>query len=160
LQADSTGEMLNPFAKAVEYFSQGHRDSALISLDPLVSETSYNPLSDEALLELSSHVTGDIIPFVYDRLSLYLNSAGRNSPLRERLMWEKARIGDRFFSAKYSASGTYNSSQNSKGNLEAALPENKGQVISLYEDIILEYPQGFYASFARSRIEELQNIET
>ncbi|MGK7369215.1 MAG: tetratricopeptide repeat protein, partial [Candidatus Halalkalibacterium sp. M3_1C_030] len=47
LQADSTGEMLNPFAKAVEYFSQGHRDSALISLDPLVSETSYNPLSDE-----------------------------------------------------------------------------------------------------------------
>lgn len=164
LQADSTGEMLNPFAKAVEYFSQGQRDSALASLDSLISETSFNALSDEALLELSTHVTEDIIPFVYDRITLYLNSAGRNSPLRERLMWEKARMGDRFFNAKYSAAKTNAPDESTKAInesiSEASLPHNKGEVIALYEDIILEYPQGFYASFARSRIEELQNIET
>jgi len=157
LQADSTGKLLNPFAKAVEYFAQGLRDSAISALDPLITENSYNPLSDEALLELSSHVSPDILPLTYERLTRYLDSAGSNSPLRERLMWEKARIGDQFFSEKLSASQPNASAIH---DTEISLPDNRGQIIALYEEIILEYPQGFYASFARSRIEELQNIET
>jgi predicted Zn-dependent protease len=157
LQADSTGALLDPFAKAVEYFAQGLRDSALITLDPLITENSYNPLSDEALLELSSHVTTDILALTYARLTRYLNTAGRVSPLRERLMWEKARIGDRYFSQNETHSQAVSTAS---GDSEISMPENRGQIITLYEEIILEYPQGFYASFARSRIEELQNIET
>ncbi|NGP76147.1 hypothetical protein G3570_05860 [Balneolaceae bacterium YR4-1] len=157
LQADSTGELLRPFAKAVEYFAQGARDSAISALEPLISENSINPLSDEALLELSSHISPDILTFAYGRIARYLDSSGRSSPLRERLMWEKARIGDRIYSEKATVSqaDTGNSASSS-----IAFPKNTGEIISLYEDIILEYPQGFYASFARSRIEELQNIET
>ncbi|MDX1586505.1 MAG: hypothetical protein R3222_07170, partial [Balneolaceae bacterium] len=157
LQADSTGKLLRPFAKAVEYFAQGARDSALSALEPLISEDSFNPLSDEALLELSSHAEADILPLAYERLSRYLSSSGRTSPLRERLMWEKARIGDRMFRDKQ----FQRSANTSEPDLtEIARPNNPGEVIGLYEEIILEYPQGFYASFARSRIEELQNIET
>lgn len=157
LQADSTGTLLKPFAKSVEYFAQGLKDSALSALDPLIADNSFNPLSDEALLELSSHVSSDILSLTYERLTRYLNSAGRNSPLRERLMWEKARIGDQYFTeiARSSEPATIENKES-----EIPLPVNDGQVIALYEEIILEYPQGFYASFARSRIEELQNIET
>ncbi len=164
LQADSTGAILDPFAKAVEYFSQGSNDSALKVLEAVFSESAFNPLSDEALLELSTHITKEIAPLVYRRLTRYLNSAGRYSPLRERLMWEKARIADQVITDK-DLSLLAGNTPGSMDTLAVAgqsdsLPTDTGQVIALYEEILLEYPQGFYASFARTRIEELQNIET
>lgn len=178
LQADSTGTILNPFAKAVEYFSQGLNDSALKALEPVLFQNSFNALSDEALLELSTHIKEEQIPLVFGLIANYLNSAGRYSPLRERLMWEKARIADQVVTNENLSSliGKDSSKRGSKrdslsteenffegistGNNGTALPANAGQVIALYEEVLLEYPNGFYATYARERIEELQNIET
>lgn len=164
LQADSTGAILDPFAKAVEYFSQGVTDSALNVLGTVFSENSFNPLSDEALLELSSHLTTETAALAYRHIVRYLNSAGSYSPLRERLMWEKARIADQVITnnnLSFRDWSTSNIPDNlSDENESISLPVNAGQVIALYEEILLEYPQGFYASYARTRIEELQNFET
>ena len=164
LQADSTGAVLDPFAKAVEYFSQGSNDSALKVLETVFSESTFNPLSDEALLELSNHITKEIAPVVYRRIARFLNSAGHYSPLRERLMWEKARIADQVITDQNLSLLAGNTTESTDTLSVAAqgvsIPTDTGQVIALYEEILLEYPQGFYASFARTRIEELQNIET
>lgn len=174
LQADSTGAMLEPFAKAIELFSKDEAGDAIKKLEPILAGSAFNPLSDEALLELSSHLTRQILPQTYALITRYLTAGGRYSPLRERLMWEKARIADQVITNKNLSSLAENSVPESddktteeqffKGisgeDTNISLPSDAGQVITLYEEILLEYPQGFYASFARSRIEELQNIET
>lgn len=164
LQADSSGAVLDPFARAVEYFSQGLNDSALKALEPVLNESSFNALTDEALLELSSHITGESTPLIYRQITRYLNSDGRYSPLRERLMWEKARIGDQVVTnEKLSSTIESYEQQREYKSIESesfSLPSNKGQAITLYEEVLMEYPNGFYASYARERIEELQNIET
>ncbi len=167
LQADSTGKLLEPFSKGIELFSRGEHDQAIKELTPLLGKDSYHPLTDEALLELSSHITPQSVSFSYREISQFLNTAGRFSPLRERLMWEKARIGDQVVSDKnlsFETTAVEKQKTSAKDDTDPAdnmlFPKNTGQVIKLYEDILLEYPEGFYAAFARSRIQELQNIET
>lgn len=167
LQADSTGKLLEPFSRGIELFSQGKNDQAIKELTPLLAQDSYHPLTDEALLEVSSHITPQSISFSYRKISEFLNTAGRFSPLRERLMWEKARIGDQVVNDENLSFDTLTlevrnqaSGQTLSRGTVVAFPKTIEDVIPLYEDILLEFPEGFYSAFARSRIQELQNIET
>lgn len=167
LQADSTGKLLEPFARAVELFSLGDNSLAIEELKSLLLQNKFHPLTDEALLELSSHVTPQSVSSTYEMITHFLDENGRFSPLRERLMWEKARIAEQVTSDKNLSFAQNQPSNNPSSNKpetvadnNSVFPKNIGQVITLYEDILLEFPQGFYATFARSRIQELQNIET
>lgn len=173
LQADSTGAMIRPFAKAVEHLSQGEFDSAMVQLEPVIKPGAFHPLADEALLELSSNLNEDAIPDIYRLISGFLSYSGRFSPLKERLMWEKARIADLVVTnnsislpPKYGTQEPDTLSAEEKflrgrpANKTVILPSTTQQVIAFYEEILLEYPQGFYAGFARNRIEELQKIQT
>lgn len=174
LQADSTGASLQPFAKAVELFSHGKDDQAMDQLRPVLSPQAFHPLTDEALLEISTHITPEITDITYNLITRFLSTNGRFSPLRERLMWEKARIGDQVmnnpklsFPKSYAdqIKDTLTLEEQSYGSStsqspKVSFPSDKSQVIALYEEILLEFPNGFYASFARNRIHELQNLGT
>ena len=149
LQADSTGQILNPFSAAVEWLSRGETDSAMNRLGDVLDFKTYHPLADDALVEMSSHATPSLALELFDLIDRYLSDAGRYSPLRERLMWEQARLADEGSGAK-------------EGYPSSATPISltRKELTALYEEIILEYPDGFYASYARQRIEEIENIQT
>lgn len=159
LQVDSTGGAITPFAKAVEHFSKGEQDSALVHLEPMLNATPPHPLTAEALLELNSNSQPELAPLTFKLITRYTNRYGRFSPLRERLMWEKARIADQLVHTNQ----TFLSSADSAHHIELQhlneieLPTSTEEIISLYEDILLEFPSGFYATYVRNRIDELQN---
>lgn len=171
IHADSTGSAITPFARSAELFARGDSKAALSALEPVIGGTAPHPLQDDAILMISSHLQPEIVYSTYSLLQKYLDSWGRSSPLRERLMWEQARIADQVITN----SGTFNEvatvmadsatlsnrffgKQGSSGQVE--FPSTVKDVVSLYEEIIIHYPQGFYASFARDRIKQLQQIQT
>lgn len=165
LQADSTGAMLKPFARAVEYFSTGKKQLAVNTLWDIIKPGVYHPLSGEALLQLSLHVDAGLAPLAYGSISRFLESANSNSPLYERLMWEKARIADRVVTSNHGPASTppddtlsFDTDTNTPGN--HSLPKTRDELIPLYEQILLQFPNGFYASHARERIRQLENIQT
>lgn len=172
LQADSTGARLKPFAKAIEHFSQGQDQLGINELTTLFEKDRYNPLLDEALLELSTYQDTENAVFVYEALSTYLAQHGQSSPLYERLWWEKARLADQFVTNKEiaislprSASGDTLSAEErffkgKQGSNQISIPANVEQLIPMYEKILMNFPNGFYASYARDRIQELQKLQT
>lgn len=171
LQIDTTGKQLEPFARAVEHFSQGNDQLGIEKLKGLFEVDGYNPLVDEALLELSTHKNGDNAVFVYRTLSDYLStSQSQISPLYERLLWEKARIADQFVTNEEidvelpqskPDSLTVESRFFKDGTLsQVSVPGTIEQLTPMYEQILLKFPNGFYSSYARERIQELQNLQT
>ncbi|HEX6982731.1 MAG TPA: tetratricopeptide repeat protein [Balneolaceae bacterium] len=160
LRADSTGKSLEPFARAVEYFSQGDNEQGIEELKHFFSDNSYHPLMDDALLELSTHKSIQNVIFIYGVLSKYLADYGHASPLYERLLWEKARIADQLVTNKKIPVEDLNSSTNDTVHSSVVIPAEVDQVISLYEEVLLKFPNGFYATYARNRIQELQKINT
>ena len=161
---DSTTDQLDLFAKGVLQINHGQMDSAITTLLPIIKPQSYHPLKDDALLELSSHARPEDLSFIYAAVSSYLLS-GSNSPLRERLLWEKARMADQvvLHHVKINQDETSASDSkifsNSSGN-SAQLPNTIDGVRKLYENLLVEFPQGFYSQFARERIQELKNAQT
>ncbi|MDZ7694215.1 MAG: hypothetical protein U5K69_24360 [Balneolaceae bacterium] len=168
LNADSTGSNIEPFAKGVEYFNQGEEQKALESFAPLISGDSYHTLMDEALLVMSRNISRSFTKVYYSAVTNYLDYWGQASALRERLMWEKARIADQIVSYDISIDGTEDTGippapvqRFFEGDSEKVpLPTNQQEVQKLYENILLEFPNGFYASYARDRIQELKNPQT
>ncbi|MFH5884994.1 tetratricopeptide repeat protein [Halalkalibaculum sp. DA3122] len=166
LSADSTGSIIEPFARGMEHFNQGKHREAVKALSPIISAKAYHPLMDEALLELSKHITPDLTYLTYAAISNYLDRWGQASALRERLMWEKARIADQVVTNRIPIDQP-SETPSPAGELfpataaeEFSLPESQQQVQTLYENILLEFPNGFYASYARNRIQELKNPQT
>lgn len=175
LQADSTGKIISPFAKAVEQFSLGNKKQAVLKLVSMLQTEAYHPLADEALLELSSHVQPEHVQFTYTLLDKHLQTAGRFSPLRERLTWEKVRIADQVVTKNTDLAINFKPQvpdtdsltveerffqKLNQDSVQIAIPTSKKQLITLYENLLMEFPQGFYANYARNRIQELQNTQT
>lgn len=167
LQADSSGAQLDPFAQAIEYFDQGKDQLGINKLESLLQEDRYHPLIDEALLELCTYQDPENALFIYRALSTYLHQQGQQSPLYERLLWEKARLADQFVTNDDIAVAIEKNSQDSLGtkaqlfpNSEVAIPSKVSQLIPIYEELLMHFPSGFYATYARDRIQELQNLQT
>lgn len=156
LQADSTGAKLEPFAKALEYFAQGKDQLGINKLQDLLNEQEYNPLTDDAILELSKNRSLENTVFIYKILSSFLDSDGAASPLYERLLWERARLAERL----YQNPDLEISGSKENADKQYQVPETSEALISLYEEILLKFPNGFYATYVRQKIEELQNRQT
>jgi tetratricopeptide (TPR) repeat protein len=147
LQADSTGKQIEPFARAVKSYAQGNAQKGFKILAAMIDSSQFHPLKDEALLEMSTFVTPSLIEPVFSRLTQYLDKTATGSPLHERLLWERARIADQIITEPAVKENLTNNED---------LPSSTAKLISLYEALLLNYPQGFYASYARNRIQELQ----
>ena len=96
-------------------------------------------------------------------------SSNSQSPLRERLMWERAEIADQLLiaSATYSDAAPDNqyfemeetlygfqSDKQRFINRETAALLNQSSVRDMYEVILLEFPEGFYAHYAREKLQQ------
>ncbi|WP_445664818.1 tetratricopeptide repeat protein [Fodinibius sp. AD559] len=162
LQADSTGAKIEPFANLIEYLSRGEQQQSIAILEQLFQKDRYNPLIGYALLEITTEKKKQNAAFIYRALSTYLETQGSNSALQEQLMWAKTRIADQLITNSDINLGQSQSpaKQNQLlGNKDIKIPQTVDQLLPLYEKLLLQFPNGFYATFARDRIQELEEIQ-
>lgn len=162
LQADSTGSKIDPFAKIIEHLSHGEQEQSIATLEQLFQKDRYNPLLGYALLELNTSKNKQNASFLYRALASFLQIQGNRSALREQLMWAKVRLADQLIT-----NNDMNVEQHQPKGKHVQLPEHKtheipktiDQLLPLYEEFLLQFPNGFYASYARERIQELEDIQ-
>ncbi|MEQ9308526.1 MAG: tetratricopeptide repeat protein [Balneolaceae bacterium] len=143
LAADTTGETLKQFANAHYQLNIGENEMANQFLVEIAHSETNSPFKDDAyilLTKVANKTTGEFVSDISDFLASnpYLS-------LKERLLWERAKATDE----------AYLISIESSTKLIYEIDINK--VILNYEELILEYPQGFYAPYARKRLSELPN---
>lgn len=135
LSNDSTGSNLKTFAEAVFLENNGQTKKGGAIFSRIIDDPDFFSLKDDAILFYvqSSHIS---VEEKYATLDRYLN-AGYDSPIKEKLLWEKAILAERM-------------SVNSDTSVQSA--------DEVYEELILTYPNGFYAPYARERLSEISNF--
>lgn len=162
LQADSTGSKIEPFAKLVEHLARGEQKQSITMLKNLFQKDRYNPLLGYALLELTTAKNKQNAVFIYRALTIYLETQGNYSALQEQLMWAKTRMADQLVTNTEINVGQLQSTANQTkffGDKNINIPQTVDQLLTLYEELLLQFPNGFYATYARDRIQELEEIQ-
>ncbi len=150
-RADTTKSLLNTISEGLYRLHTGNYVAALDTLEAVLANNR-NPFSADLTTELIS-----VLPADYNTLMLQLTerilSAQPHSSQRERLMWDKAILVETMmthgpnFNMPYSFQFLENTPVPSY---------SMDELIELYEDIIMEFPNGFYSTFVR---EKLQTFE-
>jgi len=156
LQADSTGSFLDDFSSALYQLETGQVEKAVDLFKTVINDPA-NPLKENALVELLSRTPVAVqISLKKDLENLIEN--GMNSPLRERLLWERARISKILFnSAGLKENKTIND-ESAVFDLNEIPAES--DLIGYFEQLLIEFPNGFYAPFARQEIRNIQEKNT
>src|SRR5690625_587310 len=163
-QADTTGQTLQEFGNFYRHLIAGSSQAAVESLEPILDKQD-NPLAYHAVVQFASKADEQYAPLSYTLLH-HFTRPGSQSPLRERLMWERAVTARQMLNAGvhapvYTTDLEGGSDSASLSWLNRLMPDPSGwpsslaDVEELFEQLIIEFPQGFYAPYAR---EELQNL--
>ncbi|HKK25517.1 MAG TPA: tetratricopeptide repeat protein [Gracilimonas sp.] len=129
LSIDSTGSNLKTFSDGVFKKNHGQMKEGSEIFYRIINSPEFVTLKDDALLYYaqSNHISEEDR---YVALENYL-STGFSSPIREKLLWQKALLAEK---------------------MNTASPTEIQPAIEIYEDLILTYPNGFYAPYARERL--------
>lgn len=141
LAEDTTGAVIKPFAEAHYQYSVGNNAEAEQQLLAIANSTAPTPFKDDAYILMAKKSENQSLEYV-SSISQFLENTPYLS-MRERLMWERTRVVE----GAYSLGNEENILFNGTPILE--------RLINYYEELILEYPQGFYAPYARKRLNEL-----
>ncbi|MDX1642618.1 MAG: hypothetical protein R3220_13020, partial [Balneolaceae bacterium] len=155
LRADSTGSLLETIGSSLYSIHIGNYDEALSQLEPILAQASHS-FTDDLTLEISSK-----LPDQYNRLKLQLLSRSiqsqPHSPLRERLLWDQAIIIESFLNVNTVPEGSFTYDfLESEPNIEFT----RQYLVDLYEELLIEFPNGFYAPFVREKLENLETTST
>ena len=142
INADSTGASLTDFGDAYFETVIGNNESAKNKFLSFLANNPTTPLYDDAVLQLSKNPSFDALSS-YNLTNIFISNGGAISN-RERLMWERAKFADQALK-KIQTDSEY----------KPEIPITVSLIQSYYEDLILDYPQGFYAPYARKRLTEL-----
>lgn len=131
LSIDTTGSNLKTFAEAVFLDNNGKTRQGAEIFSDIITDPEFYALKDDAIL---FYVQSPYIPDEdkYTALNNFL-TAGSESPVKEKLLWEKALLSERLG----------DSTQLSVQPAE-----------DIFEELILSYPTGFYAPYAREKLTE------
>lgn len=156
LRADSSRALLNSISESMYQLHSGNYNAALGLLEPVMAN-SQNPFAADLITELIS-VLPERYSSVLLQLSERITNAQPNSPIKERLYWDRAMLiehllqNDRLL---YLTPYTF-----------SFLAENppfqykREDLYELFEDIIMEFPNGFYAVYAREKLQKLERSAT
>jgi|GEM_PF-231153 len=173
---------LEQYALARFLFDTGDASRAVETLLPLITDSGNPPMRGEALI-MAADFMRSLNPratFAMLNKSVRENFEG---PQRERLLWERARIADGMYHQPEAidATGTDElpahvasiiSWATATDNADCLSPlwdcdahnqreprsttEQRSIVKALYEDLLFEFPLGFYADAVRERLRELE----
>lgn len=174
-RADTTATVLKNVSESLYNIHTGLYEKALDGLEPILANSQHS-FADDLLVELNSNLPSGYTLLLLNLIERVLNSQPY-SPLKERLMWDKVMLietyllaegdfpisdysypflegfgsvdySDRHLTAADRFFGYMHSSISSKLSTE--------YLAELLENILMEFPDGFYASFVR---EKLQSYE-
>ncbi len=173
-RADTTGTVLRNISESLFGIHTGSYEEALDQLEPILANT-HHPFADDLLVELNA-----TIPAKYNLLLLSLIDRVLNSqpysPLKERLLWDKAMLIESYLLANgdvtiadysYNFIGTDSQTETTDTHITAedrffnkqyflvASKLSVDYLTELLEDIIMEFPDGFYAPFVRDKLQAL-----
>ncbi len=151
LSIDTTGNNLSFFADAVFKENNGQADESAELFLNMINNSDFTALKDDAMLFLveSVHIKDEI---KYNQLGNFL-TANVSTPIKEKLLWEQAKLAEKVNLRNLKQE--CESSEDCFWNSDSSnLPISAQQI---YEELILQYPQGFYAPFARERLTNLTN---
>lgn len=141
LNADTTGSNLDAFSDAYFETLVGNDEIAKTKFLSFITDNPNTPLYDDVVIQLSKNPIYTASSS-YELTNDFLTKNGTVSN-RERLMWERAKFADQAFVK-----------DQTDQNYEPEIPISSSQVQEYYEQLILDYPQGFYAPYARKRLTE------
>lgn len=186
IRADTSGGLLREFATLLETLRDGkYRQAWIILLEMggtagassaprFTAGTPTTPLFDDALLQLLPAGTSADAPLLYSLL-VQVNRTRKDSPLRERLLWEEATLAYRLVESGISEWAGWNRAQGESrfaaGPVEmipaerelleqTTLPSSLKEVADAFEQLLVEFPGGFYAPYAREKLRELSGPDT
>ena len=164
LRADSTGSLLATVGESMHAFHSGEYEQGLSSLEPVLAVPS-NPLAGDLVAELTSLLPSEYDPFTLMLLERQIESQA-NSPLMENMMWDRALISEQLlnlmaiessFESPFYFEFMQSSYRDRLAQISARLtPE---YISDLYEELIIRFPDGFYSSYAREKLQEYESFE-
>lgn len=174
MKKDSVTTELKSFSKASYYFDINRSNEAVSELIPILESNSSRPLIGDIILSISDDIRHSNPKLVYQLIDM---QAKNSSPAkRERILWEKARIMELSLQQPTSfdsipaeqaslAALIYRHHVNSTEPTDSptllnwinAVSFSNSDIIEAYENILLEYPNGFYAQLVRQRLESFKN---
>lgn len=157
---DSASVELKRFSEAMFQFNSGNYAETLEILRPFFMPVE-SPLKSDALI-LAGNIFRKHDPKTgFAMLNRFIES-GIRSTRKEEILWTRARLADALYHLSEQTPDVLLSAEllqsyqiytgQAQGSFQ--LPD-RSSVISFYEDIILEFPQGFYGPEVRNRIRNL-----
>lgn len=171
---DSVTPPLREFSHAMFLYVTGQDEAVADSLLPRVVNYERFGLKDDMVLLIAKAWRDSHPELAYLLLDRFLQD-NPTGPLAERLYWERARLANALYEDHRSIEKLdlekLNKSHNWSPQVVAYLTDNyqsrlkkvstKTGVIKTYEDLLIHYPKAFYATYARSQIQQLQgNVTT
>lgn len=140
---DTTGEKLSIFADAVFNENNGGTKESADQFLAIIEESGFSPLKDDALLFFveSSHIDKAL---KFAQLSSFLTGVSQ-TPIKEKLLWEQAKLAEQV------------TGDNCESAEDCFFDGSNASASDIYELLILQYPQGFYAPYARERLTDITN---
>lgn len=158
LRADSTGSLLETIGNSLYSIHIGNYDEALRQLEPILAQTNHS-FSDDLILELSEE-----LPDQYNRLKLQLVDRAIQSqpysPLKERLLWDQVTLIEYFMKNIDLPPPPPNIYTYSFLDSDVNVEFTEQNLVDLYEEILIEFPNGFYAPFVREKLENMETAST
>ncbi len=154
LASDTTGQILEPFAEAYFQSFTGNHEEANERYLAMLDDPELSVLHDDIYVQLMSSENMDPST-TFAKVANYLNEQGNAISEREKLMWQRAWLAELILDPA-AEEGPSVEDRFFRGENYPRVTREK--VIEYYEELILEYPQGFYAESARERIKELSKV--
>lgn len=158
LRADSTGSLLQTIGNSMYSIHVGNYNKALKQLEPILAQTNHS-FSDDLILELSEE-----LPDQYNRLKLQLIERAIQSqpysPLKERLLWDQATLVEHFMKTIDPPPPPTDQQTYSFLDSEINIEFTEQKLVDLYEELLIEFPNGFYAPFVRQKLENMESTST
>lgn len=153
MRADTTGSVLKTLGEGVFALHTGNYDRAIEQLSPILQETRA-VLTDDLTIELSTALPDDYSALKLQLISKQIES-NSSSPLLERLMWDRALLVEQVVQGRIIINPDRTAEQKFF-NPDFKTEFTSADAEDFFEDLILSFPDGFYASFAREKLQQIQ----
>ena len=152
-RADTTGTVLKTIGESLHDLHTGNYTAAIEKLEPILA-TPQNAFADDLTVELSTQLPDEYSYFVL-RLLEHQIGAQSQSPMRERMLWDRIQLMEKVVDGNVDFSGSEIQSYDFLPDL-SVYDYTEQVLMDHIEDLLMEFPNGFYASSAREKLRQLQ----
>lgn len=154
LRADSTETTLKSFGNGLELIHRGNYEEALEEVESILQSPSH-PFADDLSVELAKALPWQFTPVLFAHLTRQVEQ-NKMSPIRERLMWEQAVIAEQMMMAdEHNSSSETPTDENPFYKRTPPEEISRSDIEQMYEKILMEFPDGYYANFSREKLQQL-----